>query len=149
MHSAPVTKNVKSSNLCRGDRTMVSSLFSTLISSQCCPGSSLEKSADAVTTRWVQHWKVRMQICWRKPIHHFGTQQDSNVRSMAESLAAVLGRKPLRRFVPNTQMLSVPWKSPMSWVTLWRLGAMPQLNTGPLQEEWANSRCQGNSPNFV
>ena len=33
-----------------------------------------------------------------KPTHHFGKQQDSNVRSKAESLAAVLGRKPLRRF---------------------------------------------------
>ena len=34
-------------------------------------------------------------------------------------------------------------------VTLWQFGATPQLNTGLLQEVWANSRCQGNSPNFV
>ena len=52
-------------------------------------------------------------------------------------------QEPLRRPVPNTQLLSVLWKSPMSWVTLWKLGATPQLNTGLLQEEWANSRCQG------
>ena len=76
-------------------------------------------------------------------------QQDSNVRSKTESLAVVLRRKPLRRPAPNTQKLSVLWKSLMSWVTLWILGAMPQLNTGPPQEEWANTRCQGNSPNFV
>ena len=143
----PWYKNVKSPNRCRGDRTTVASLSSTLISSQCCPGSSLGKSADAVTTRWVQHWKVRIQTCWKKPIQHFGTQQDSNVLSKAESLAAVLGRKPVRRPVPNTQMRSVLWKSLMSWVTLWKLGATPQLNAGLLQEEWANSRCQGNSPN--
>ena len=53
-----------------------------------------------------------------------------------------LGRKQLRRPAPNTQMLSVLWKSLMSWVTLWKLGATPQLNTGLLQEESANSRCQ-------
>ena len=63
-------------------------------------------------------------------------------------LAVVLGRKPLRRPAPNTQMLSVLWKRLTSWVTLWKLGAMPQLNTGILQEEWAHSHCQGNSPKF-
>ena len=36
----------------------------------------------------------------------------------------------------------------MSWVTLWKLGAMPQLNTGLLLEEWANSRCQGKFAKF-
>ena len=41
------------------------------------------------------------------------------------------------------------WKSLMSWVTLWKLGATPQLNTGFLQEERVNPRCQGSSPNFV
>ena len=69
---------MKLSNRCRGVRTMVSSLSSTLISSQCCPGSSWEKSADAITTRWAQHWKVRTLTCWMKPTHHFGKQQDSN-----------------------------------------------------------------------
>ena len=75
----------------------------------------------------------------------FGTQQDSNVRSKAESLAA----QETAEAACSQQMLSVLWKSLMSWVTLWKLGATPQLNTGLLQEEWANSRCQGNSPNFV
>ena len=60
-----------------------------------------------------------------------------------------LGRRPLGRPVPTTQMLSVLWKSLMSKVTLWKLGATPQLNTGFLQEEWVNSRCQGSLPNFV
>ena len=32
---------------------------------------------------------------------------------------------------------------------LWKLGAMPQLNTGLLLEGWDNSRRQGNSTNFV
>ena len=35
------------------------------------------KSADAITTRWAQHWKVRTLTCWMKPTHHFGKQQDS------------------------------------------------------------------------
>ena len=62
----------------------------------------LERSAGAVTTRWVQHWKVRMQICWKKPTHHSGKQQDSSVGLKAESPAAVWGRKPLRRPAPST-----------------------------------------------
>ena len=137
---------MKSSNRCRAVRTMVSSLSSTLISSQCCPGSSLVRSAGAVTTRWAQHWKVRTQTCWKKPTHDSGKQQDSNVHLKAESHAAFVR---LETADAANAHNTVIWKSLMSWVTLWRLGAMPQLNTGPLQEEWANSRCQGNSPNFV
>ena len=39
-----------------------------------------------------------------------------------------------------TQMQLVFWKSLMSWATLWKLGATPQLNTGLLQKEGVNPR---------
>ena len=61
--------------------------------SQCCPGSSLGKSADAVTTRWMQHWKVRMQPCWRKPFHHFGTKQDCKCTFEGRKLRCSFGQE--------------------------------------------------------
>ena len=86
------------------------------------------QEAEIGTTR--TYSKDRTRNTLKVPTQQSGTKQDAIVSSKARSFAARMVRKTRKLHAPNMITRVVSWKRQMSWATLWRPGAMPQINIG-------------------